>query len=136
MIPQPCRSTTHHCPRTIITRAHRSTRFNEFSQLRPKNVTALPRAYPPGVRGPGAPHQHVCAVLRCTTLCCAWRCHTCCTALQVYVAPEHRNRGHFKRLYDHVRREAAAAGAAGLRLYVDDHNAKAQLSVRNFNEMI
>ena len=44
----------------------------------------------------------------------------------VYVAPDHRRRGVFRRLYAHVRRAAAAAGAAGLRLYVERDNAAAQ----------
>jgi GNAT superfamily N-acetyltransferase len=44
----------------------------------------------------------------------------------VYVPPEARGRGGFKALYEHVRREAAAAGAAGLRLYVDLRNARAR----------
>lgn len=43
----------------------------------------------------------------------------------MYVLPSHRRRGHFGALYAHVRGEAAAAGAAGLRLYADDSNSKA-----------
>ena len=44
----------------------------------------------------------------------------------VYVEPDARGRGVLRGLYDVVRREAQAAGAAGLRLYVNTHNVQAQ----------
>ena len=44
----------------------------------------------------------------------------------VHVAPEARRRGVFRALYDTARREARAAGAGGLRLYVDTSNTAAQ----------
>lgn len=44
----------------------------------------------------------------------------------VYVHPDHRRRGVFRALYDHARRAARTAGAVGLRLYVERHNADAQ----------
>jgi ribosomal protein S18 acetylase RimI-like enzyme len=44
----------------------------------------------------------------------------------VYVHPDHRRRGVFRALYDHAREQARRAGAVGVRLYVDDHNAAAQ----------
>jgi GNAT superfamily N-acetyltransferase len=44
----------------------------------------------------------------------------------VYVTPEARGRGVYKALYEHVRDEAIAAGAAGLRLYMDLRNARAR----------
>jgi ribosomal protein S18 acetylase RimI-like enzyme len=44
----------------------------------------------------------------------------------VYVAPDARRRGVFRTLYGTARREAVAAGAGGLRLYVDTTNARAQ----------
>lgn len=40
----------------------------------------------------------------------------------VYVRPEHRRRGIFQGLYQGVREEALAAGARGLRLYVERNN--------------
>lgn len=46
----------------------------------------------------------------------------------VYVHPDHRRGGVFKALYQHVQRAARAAGAAGLRLYVERDNAVAQHS--------
>ena len=44
----------------------------------------------------------------------------------VYVAQRARRTGVLKTLYGHVRKEAEAAGAGGLRLYVDNTNARAQ----------
>jgi len=44
----------------------------------------------------------------------------------VYVDPAHRQRGLYRQLYAVVREEARAAGAAGLRLYVDATNTRAQ----------
>ena len=45
----------------------------------------------------------------------------------VYVAPEHRRRGVFRRLFEHVLREAEAnPGVVGVRLYVEDGNAPAR----------
>jgi GNAT superfamily N-acetyltransferase len=44
----------------------------------------------------------------------------------VYVLPGLRRRGVLKALYAHVRGEAHAAGVGGLRLYVDNTNARAQ----------
>lgn len=48
----------------------------------------------------------------------------------MYVHPDHRRQGYFKELYAHVRRDAEAAGAAGLRLYADDGNVRAHTTVR------
>ena len=44
----------------------------------------------------------------------------------VYVHPEHRKLGAFKALYRHAEQQAKAAGAVGIRLYVDAHNVTAQ----------
>ena len=44
----------------------------------------------------------------------------------VYVSPAARQHGVFRALYAHVREAARAAGAGGLRLYVDTTNARAQ----------
>ena len=49
----------------------------------------------------------------------------------VYVVPEARRSGVFKRLYAHVRERCAAdPGACGLRLYVEAQNLKAQATYR------
>ena len=55
-----------------------------------------------------------------------WRNRTVWWIQSVYVMPEARAGGVFRALYDHARREAHAAGAGGLRLYVDTSNADAQ----------
>jgi GNAT superfamily N-acetyltransferase len=44
----------------------------------------------------------------------------------VYVLPEFRRTGIFRRIYAHVRNEAEKQGVAGLRLYVETNNAPAQ----------
>jgi len=44
----------------------------------------------------------------------------------VYVHPDHRRRGIFRALYAHARERARAAGAVGIRLYVEQNNAAAQ----------
>ncbi|TAN08840.1 MAG: GNAT family N-acetyltransferase [Rhodanobacteraceae bacterium] len=44
----------------------------------------------------------------------------------VYVAPAARRHGVFRALYAAVEQRAQAAGAVGLRLYVEQHNARAQ----------
>jgi ribosomal protein S18 acetylase RimI-like enzyme len=55
-----------------------------------------------------------------------WRNGTFWWVQSVYVHPEHRGRGVFKALYRHVEHLARAAGACGLRLYVERENARAQ----------
>jgi ribosomal protein S18 acetylase RimI-like enzyme len=44
----------------------------------------------------------------------------------VYVHPDYRKRGAFKALYRHAEQQARAAGAVGIRLYVDEENEAAQ----------
>jgi ribosomal protein S18 acetylase RimI-like enzyme len=45
----------------------------------------------------------------------------------VYVSPQHRRRGIFKRLYEHILQEAKALGTVcGLRVYVEKTNVTAQ----------
>ena len=44
----------------------------------------------------------------------------------VYTHPDFRRRGVFTALYRHVEREARAAGAVGIRLYMEQDNSNAQ----------
>lgn len=44
----------------------------------------------------------------------------------VYTHPDHRGRGVFASLYRHVEHIARERGAAGIRLYVETHNASAR----------
>ena len=55
-----------------------------------------------------------------------WRNRMIWWIQSVYVSPDARGGGVFRALYAHARQEAIAAGAAGLRLYVDTTNARAQ----------
>jgi len=55
-----------------------------------------------------------------------WRNRMIWWIQSVYVSPDARRHGVFRALYRHVRDEAKAAGAGGLRLYVDTTNARAQ----------
>ena len=49
----------------------------------------------------------------------------------VYIAPEVRGRGVFRRLYEHLRAEARSDGTVvGIRLYVEAHNAAAKETYR------
>lgn len=55
-----------------------------------------------------------------------WRNRMVWWIQSVYVMPQARTFGVFRGLYDHVRAEAQAANAGGLRLYVDTRNTRAQ----------
>ena len=55
-----------------------------------------------------------------------WRNRLVWWIQSVYVLPEARQHGVFRTLYAHVRQAALAAGAGGLRLYVDNTNGKAK----------
>ena len=55
-----------------------------------------------------------------------WRNRMVWWIQSVYVAPDARQRGVLRALYEAARREAIAAGAGGLRLYVDTTNMRAQ----------
>lgn len=55
-----------------------------------------------------------------------WRNRVVWWIQSVYVTPDARRHGAFRALYAHVRQAAEAAGAGGLRLYVDNTNLKAK----------
>src|SRR5262245_46090993 len=55
-----------------------------------------------------------------------WRNRMVWWIQSVHVLPDVRGRGIFRALYDRIRAEARSAGAAGLRLYVDRTNTRAQ----------
>jgi len=44
----------------------------------------------------------------------------------VYVIPGYRRKGVFRMMYDHVKKEGMEQGIAGLRLYVESENIRAQ----------
>jgi len=43
----------------------------------------------------------------------------------VYVLPEYRRKGIFRKMYEHIRQLAVNSGIAGLRLYVESNNSRA-----------
>ena len=55
-----------------------------------------------------------------------WRNRPVWWIQSVHVASDARRLGVFRALYAHARAEALAAGAGGLRLYVDETNTRAQ----------
>ena len=55
-----------------------------------------------------------------------WRNRVVWWIQSVYVLPSARQHGVFRSLYAHVREAAQAAGAGGVRLYVDNSNTRAQ----------
>ena len=59
-----------------------------------------------------------------------WRNRLVWWIQSVWVEPEHRKTGCFRRLYRAVREEALSAGAGGLRLSVDERNTRAQAVYR------
>ncbi|UPG85592.1 GNAT family N-acetyltransferase [Luteibacter aegosomatis] len=59
-----------------------------------------------------------------------WRCGDFWWIQSVYVAPEARRGGVFRSLYESVRSKAEAAGAVGVRLYVETENERAQATYR------
>jgi GNAT superfamily N-acetyltransferase len=59
-----------------------------------------------------------------------WRNRVVWWIQSVWVEPDQRKHGRFRELYQAVRDEAKAAGAGGLRLYVDERNTRAQAVYR------
>jgi len=52
-----------------------------------------------------------------------WRCGVFWWIQSVFVVPEHRSRGVFRALYQHIKSLAQSdGGICGLRLYVEQHN--------------
>src|SRR5262245_57929632 len=69
---------------------------------------------------------HVVGQLLITFEWSDWRNRMVWWIQSVYVIPSARRYGVFRTLYTHARREAHAANAGGLRLYVDVTNTRAQ----------
>lgn len=98
--------------------------------LDPETLEAGVRAVLEG-RVPGAyyvgqvEHERV-AHLMVTYEWSDWRNSMVWWIQSVWVTPEARRRGYYGQLYRAVQAEARAAGAGGLRLYVDVRNTRAQ----------
>ena len=69
---------------------------------------------------------HVVASLLITSEWSDWRNTNVWWFQSVYVIPSHRRKGIFRSMYMHIRDEAERIGVAGLRLYVETNNSRAQ----------
>ena len=75
--------------------------------------------------------RQVIAALMVTREWSDWRNGDFWWIQSVYVRPEHRRRGVYRRMYAHLRRLAAASRAVvGFRLYVERNNRRAQTTYR------
>jgi GNAT superfamily N-acetyltransferase len=111
--------------------------FNARMALETEELELDPALLSPGVRGGLADPSkalyyvaeaggRVIGQLMITKEWSDWRNGEIWWVQSVYVHPDHRRRGVFRALYAHARDQASRAGAVGVRLYVDDHNAAAQ----------
>ena len=91
-----------------------------------EGVTALLEGRAPGRYWVAELDGRVVGQLMITYEWSDWRNRMVWWIQSVYVAADARGRGVFRALYATARREALAAGAGGLRLYVDTTNARAQ----------
>ncbi len=89
-------------------------------------VTAAMSGEQPGLYYVREIEGQVVAQLMVTFEWSDWRNAVVWWIQSVYVWPEHRRQGHFEALYEGVKAAAQAAGAGGLRLYVDTTNTRAQ----------
>lgn len=116
--------------------------FNRAMALETEGKELLPDVVGAGVRGllqnPGAgfyvvaeAEGEVVGALMLTKEWSDWRNGSFWWIQSVYVRPEHRRRGVYKRLYRYVQELAAQdAAVCGFRLYVERENADAQAVYR------
>ena len=93
-------------------------------------VLALLEDRAPGRYWVAAHDERVVGQLLITYEWSDWRNRMIWWIQSVHVAEDARQRGVFRALYAHTRQEAQAAGAGGLRLYVDTTNTRAQAVYR------
>jgi GNAT superfamily N-acetyltransferase len=91
-----------------------------------EGIRALLESRAPGRYWVAEIDQRVVGQLMITFEWSDWRNRVVWWIQSVYVLPDARGRGVYRALYDAVRREAQTARAAGLRLYVDTGNTRAQ----------
>ena len=87
----------------------------QFFQIQDWDSTGLPRIT-----------DQVVASLLITYEWSDWRNANVWWFQSVYVLPSHRRKGIFRSMYLHIRAEAEKSGVAGLRLYVETNNSRAQ----------
>jgi GNAT superfamily N-acetyltransferase len=91
-----------------------------------QGIRALLESRAPGRYWVAELEGHVVGQLLITFEWSDWRNRMVWWIQSVHVQPASRGRGVLRTLYDAARREALAAGAGGLRLYVDTTNIRAQ----------
>ncbi len=96
------------------------------SEVITKGVMAVFRDENKGVYYVAEENGTVVASLMITFEWSDWRNSNIWWFQSVYVIPEYRRKGVFRMMYDHVRQEGMAQGIAGLRLYVEAENTRAQ----------
>jgi ribosomal protein S18 acetylase RimI-like enzyme len=118
------------------------TEFNSAMALETERKRLMPRVIGAGVRGllrrPDSGFYTVAelggeiiAALMVTKEWSDWRNGDFWWIQSVYVRPEHRRRGVYKRLYRYLRKLAARQRAVcGFRLYVEQGNRRAQATYR------
>lgn len=137
-------------PRRLPLRIRRATRrdaaaliaFNSAMALETERKVLMPRVIGAGVRGllkrPGAGFyvvaesgRQVVGALMITTEWSDWRNGIFWWIQSVYVHPQFRRQGVYRRLYRYVQSLAAKArGVCGFRLYVERRNRRAQTTYR------
>ena len=111
--------------------AEESEHLRLDSQTLRKGVRALLTGRAPGRYSVAELEGRVAGHLLITYEWSDWRNRMVWWIQSVYVVPEARRLGIFRALYAHARQEALAAGAGGLRLYVDVTNTVAQSVYRS-----
>jgi predicted GNAT family acetyltransferase len=91
-----------------------------------EGVRALLEARVPGAYYVGEVDGRCVAQLMITFEWSDWRNAMVWWIQSVWVPPAERRNGYYRELYAHVREASIAAGAAGIRLYVDARNTRAQ----------
>ena len=95
-------------------------------ELITNGVTAVFRDENKGIYYVAEENGTVVASLMITFEWSDWRNANIWWFQSVYVIPEYRRRGVFRMMYDHVRKDGIEQGIAGLRLYVESENTRAQ----------
>ena len=112
-------------------------KFNQAMALETESLTLDPAKIVPGVQAVLSDEQkgyyfvaeidgQIAGQMMVTFEWSDWRNGNIWWIQSVYVPPEHRRKGVFKALYNHVRDEASKNKVVALRLYVERENVAAQ----------
>lgn len=127
--------------RGVATDADTIADFNARMAMETENLVLPPEVVGPGVAAALADEAkaiyfvaesagRVVGQLMITHEWSDWRNGDIWWIQSVYVHPDFRKMGLFRKLYEHARTAAKQAGAVGLRLYVEHNNATAQAVYR------